>query len=677
MATLLKRITLLGLTAPLGVASYWALTDTGALGESGRLAIAAPLGIGSVSGGDPDHDLRRLSILEHDLYIIKSRYVEKERLDAEAMFDGALDLVEQRVAEVMFVRASGGDKLHISAGAFSTILPLDPIEDLDDLYSQLSRVARVLDDNLSTEVSRADVEYAFINGALSTLDPHSVLLPPVAAEEMDVDNQGEFGGLGVEISNRDGKLLVKNPMPDTPAARAGLKSDDHIVRIEDESTINMDLDEAVTRLRGEVGSPVRIEVLRKGRSKPIPFTITRAVIRINPVEGELLEGNIGYVRIKAFHANVAADLADLMTRFARESNNDVRGLVLDLRSNPGGYLNQAIKVCDLFLKDGVIVSTVEGGDRQFDPNYANDSGDEPDYPIAVLVNSSSASASEIVAGALRNQRRAVIIGERSFGKGSVQHLYDHRTDNSRLKLTVAQYLTPGDKSIQSVGIPPDIYLQPSVVRPAAPDEGEEEPIVSLYWREWVDREADLDHHLDHASAETGDEASYRLRYLKPRSPDDGDELDLNNDWEVRLSRELLLASPSARRTDILQSASPIIERYRTREQLNLAEAFTALDIDWSEGINGPLSLELDLNLGEDGVLTVGEPETVTLSVTNTGAEPIYRLSAYTESDSPALDRREFYFGKINPGETRSFRQRVSLPAGYGDEIAPLTVTFRD
>lgn len=676
MAKMLKRLALLGMTAPVGLGAYWVLTDTGPL-DSGPLAIASPLGIGSTSGGDPDHDLRRLSILEHDLYIIKSRYVEKERLDAEAMFDSALEEVEREVAEVMFVRAAGGDKLHISAGAYSITLTIDEIEDLDDLYSQLSRVARILDENLSQEISRADVEYAIINGALSTLDPHSVLLPPVAAEEMDVDNQGEFGGLGVEITSRDGRLLVKHPMPDTPASRAGLKSDDHIVRIEDESTINMDLDEAVGRLRGEVGSDVQIEVMRKGRARPIPFTITRAVIRINPVEGELLEGNIGYVRIKAFHASVAADLADLLTRFRRESGGDVRGLVLDLRSNPGGYLNQAIKVCDLFLRDGVIVTTVEGGDRHFDHNHAKDDGDEPDYPIAVLVNSSSASASEIVAGALRNQRRAVIIGERSFGKGSVQHLYDHRTDNSRLKLTVAQYLTPGEKSIQSVGIPPDIYLQPSVID--SPKAEEDEPVVSLYWREWVDREADLDHHLDHDSAEAGEDAAYQLRYLKPRAADGGDaELDLAKDWEVRLSRELLLASPSARRTDILQAAAPIIARYQKQESLNIADAFQTVGIDWADGLNGPpLAIDVALDLGDDGVLKVGESEAVTVSVTNTGDVDIFQLSAFTQADSPALDQREFYFGHIAPGETRSYSQKVSLPAGYGDEIAPLTLTFRD
>jgi carboxyl-terminal processing protease len=678
MANMLKRLALVGITAPLGIGTYWALTGTGLDRQSARLAIASPLGIGSGGASSGEHDLRRLSILEYDLYMIKSRYVEKERLDANAMFDGALDAVEREVSEVMFVRTSNGDKVHISAGAFSTILPLEPIADLDDLYSELSRVARILDEHLSQEISRAEVEYAIINGALSTLDPHSVLLPPVAAEEMDVDNQGEFGGLGVEISSRDGRLLVKVPMPDTPASKAGLKPDDHIIRIEGESTINMDLDEAVNRLRGEVGAAVNIEIMRAGLAKPISFNIVRAVIRINPVEGELLEGNVGYVRIKAFHANVASDLSDLLARFGRESSGDVRGLILDLRSNPGGYLNQAIKVCDIFLKDGVIVTTVEGGDRRYEPNHASDSGEEPDYPITVLVNASSASASEIVAGALRNQHRAVIIGERSFGKGSVQHLYDHRTDHSRLKLTVAQYLTPGEKSIQSVGIPPDIYLQPSIVRPARPEVTDGEPIISLYWRDWVSREGDLDHHLDHASAQQGDSATYQLRYLRPRRADDsGGDLEPSADWEVLLAREIVLASPSYRRTDMLTSAGPIIERYRSEEADNIQSAFEDLGIDWSTGPNEEISLDIQMGLGEDGVLSVGTPEVMTLSVTNTGEQPIHQLSAFTDADSPALDQREFYFGHIAAGETRSFSQQVTLPVGYGDEISPLTLTFRD
>ncbi|MEL6345148.1 MAG: MXAN_5808 family serine peptidase [Myxococcota bacterium] len=674
MARLLKHAAFIGLSIP-AVVGVLVLSGS-SVQESGKIAAGSPFGIGSRSGGDPDHDLQRLAVLERDLYIIKQRYVEKDRLDPDAMFEGALDMVERQIPEVMFIRKPGGDKLHVSVGAYSTIIPLEQIDDLDDLYSQLSHVVEILDNNLSDEVERAGVEYALINGALSTLDPHSMLLPPVAAKEMEVDNQGEFGGLGIEIVNEDGRLTVQNPIPDTPAAKAGLKTDDHIIRIEDVSTINMDLSEAVERLRGEVGSPIRIQVMRKGLNRPLDFTLTRAVIRINPVEGELLEGDVGYIRIKAFHANVASDLDDLLSRFGRESSGRLRGLILDMRSNPGGYLNQAIEVVDRFQREGVIVSTVEGGDRRRDESRANDDGNEPDYPIAVLVNASSASASEIVAGALSNTRRAVIIGERTFGKGSVQHLYNHQ-DSSRLKLTVAQYLTPGDQSIQSVGITPDIQLTPSVVRPPDADDPDSGPMVSLYWREWLDREADLDRHLDHSSARYRADSPFQVRYLRAND-EDRTETDPNQDWEVQFSREILLAAPSARRVEVLQAAAPIISRYQNSQAMNLQDAFRALDIDWSPGQN-PESLAVDVRLdfGEDGVIRAGEMESLAVEVTNNSDAPIYQLSASIDSENPALDRREFYFGRIDPGQTRRFAQPVMLPLGYGDELAPLSLNFRD
>jgi carboxyl-terminal processing protease len=264
-------------------------------------------------------------------------------------------------------------------------------------------------------------------------------------------------------------LTVKQPIEGTPAWDAGLKASDKIVRIENTSTINMDLDEAVSLLRGKVGEPVTIMVERTGWTAPKPFTIVRGRIKIDPVKGELLDGDIGYLKIQSFHKNVAEDMNQFLDAMEKESQDKLQGLIIDLRNNPGGYLNQAIKVSDRFLRNGVIVSTVEGAERTKEETHAKTTSKTlSDLPIAVLVNGNSASASEIVAGALRNQSRAIIIGERSFGKGSVQHLYGN-PDESRLKLTVAQYLTPGDQSIQSVGIPPDILLQPSLIRPKGED----------------------------------------------------------------------------------------------------------------------------------------------------------------------------------------------------------------
>jgi len=669
MKRVLKHLALLGIALPSTLGGYHALAArSGGRAQPDDLVEAVQgLALGERS------PLADLSLLERNLYHVEHRYVEKARLDPESMFQGALDGVEREIGEVMFVREPRGRRLQVSVGASSTTMVIDPIASFDVMVAQLRRVAALLDDRLSSEVDRAEVEYALINGALSSLDPHTVLLHPEAAREMEVDNQGEFGGLGVEIKvDRNGWLVVAQPMDGTPAHVAGLKAGDRIVRIEDESTVNMDLVDAVDRLRGEVGTQVRVLVERDGDASPRSFTITRARIAIFPVEGELLEGAIGYVRIPSFHRNVAASLEDLLARFRRESGGELQGLVLDLRDNPGGYLNQAFEVSNRFLDDGVIVSTVEGGSQRREEQRATRPGTESDYPIAVLVNGSSASASEIVAGALRNRGRAVIIGERTFGKGSVQHLYRNK-DDSNLKLTVAKYLTPGDHSIQSVGIPPDIRLRPSIVRPA-PDGGE--PVVSLYWREWMEREADLDKHLEQVEG-GAQPATWDVRYVREDSEDE--EPDARMDWEVDFSRRVLLVADSARRVDVLRSARAVVDAANRSEERALVEALGAVGIDWREGGTNALvpSLEVAVDLGEDGALVAGEQEIITVTVTNTGDEPLTRLSAWTQSDNPWLDHKELYVGRLDAGESRVLSTQVNLHDGYLDEIAPLIVHVRD
>lgn len=674
MSSLIKHVAILGLAFPASLAGYHYFA--GAHGSEGDRPVGSFTQAVSRLTGSSAYQLSDLRLLEKDLWYVETRYVEPERLDTEKMFQSALDAVERGVPEVLFQREPGGRRLHISVGSYSTVLMLEPVDSFVALHQQLTRVAAVLDEHLSDDVEKPEVEYAFINGALATLDPHTILMPPEAAREMEVDNDGEFGGLGIEIAIVDGRLTIKEPIEGTPAHKAGLQSEDQIVRIEDESTINMDLTEAVSKLRGPVGEPVTISVMRKGFDAPRAFTIIRAVIKLNPVEGKLLPGGIAYLRIKNFNDNVDEQIGALLQDFHQKAGGTVKGLVLDLRSNPGGYLNQAVDVSNRFLASGVIVSTVDGGKGgRRETRRATAAGTEPDYPIAVLVNGNSASASEIVAGALRNLDRAVIIGERTFGKGSVQHLYEN-DDTSRLKLTVAKYLTPGDESIQSVGIPPDILLQPSVV--VKPEKPAESPVISLYWREWVSREADLDRHLEQVPQQEA-QPSYSVRYLRPELDDeDRRKKDTSEDWEVKLAAEVLQAAKSPRRAEVLASASSVIARRQQEEERRLVEAMKAVGIDWSAGQN-PKAPQLDarLDLGPDGVLRAGEEEDIAVEVTNRGSEPVSRLSLVTGSENVWLDKREFYFGRLLPGETRRFVQRVSLPDGYGSELAPLTLTFRD
>ncbi len=642
------------------------------------------------------YELAELEYLQTTLYYLEESYVEPERIDYEKMYVSALEAVERKVPAAMFSRETGGDLLHIQVGDYRTVLRVEPVESSAALHDELAKVAEIISARLSASdiplrdpnaepedperAHFAEVEYTLINGMLSTLDPHSILLPPEDGKDMEVENQGHFGGLGISIVERDGQLIIDHPLKDTPAYEADLRSDDRIVRIDGESTINMSLDEAVTRLRGPVGAPVTIEIVREDLEEPLPVVIVRDVIKLNPVSSKLLDGGVGYIQISSFHAEVAEDLTTELARMEREARDEggaMKGLILNLRGNPGGFLNQAVKVSETFLDEGVIVSTVNGAGRKLDEQTARNWGSEPDYPIVVITDARSASASEIVAGALRNNGRAVIVGERTFGKGSVQNLRTFK-DDSKLKVTTSKYLTPGDRSIQSVGIPADIEMVATIAETRDVDD-EQQPFVLVHWRERVHREGDLDKHLTHVSARV-EEPAYSLRYLRSGDPPrrGSDEIDLTGDLEVELARDLILATPSARRADMLSAAAPVVERYRSKWQAEIESAMSDVGIDWQDGPSRSVAkLDAKLSLGEDGVLQAGKDERVTLEVTNNGPETLYRVVAVTSTKVEFLDGREFVIGKIQPGETRTYSHRVHLLDGYPTETTPVEVDFRD
>jgi carboxyl-terminal processing protease len=319
-----------------------------------------------------------------------------------------------------------------------------------------------------------------MRGMLAELDPHSSFLDPDAYKEMQVDTKGEFHGLGIEISKRkDGFVEVVSPIEGTPAAQAGIRSRDQITAIcptevpEDwtepcRSSKNMTLFEAVNLMRGKKGSKITIEIFREGFERPQPFEITRDVVKVVSVSGRMVEPNYAYVRLRAFQENTDRDLVKALASLHRESGAPFHGLVLDLRDNPGGLLDQAVKVSDHWLKDGLVVYTKGREESQRQEFRAHLDGTEPSYPIVVLVNEGTASASEIVAGALQDHGRALVVGAKTFGKGSVQTVYPLER-GAGLRLTTALYYTPAGRSIQEVGIAPDIPVQPMVVAAAGED----------------------------------------------------------------------------------------------------------------------------------------------------------------------------------------------------------------
>ncbi len=341
-------------------------------------------------------------------------------------------------------------------------------EDLSLFTSVMNLVRR----NYVEPVDEGRLVKGAVNGMLAELDPHSSFMDIDAYREMQVDTRGEFHGLGIEITkSKDGFIEVVSPIEGTPAARAGIKARDQIVSIcptevpddwteKCRSSKNMSLFDAVNLMRGRKGTKITIEVFREGFEAPRPFTITRDVVKVVSVDGRILEPGYAYVRVRAFQERTAEDLQKVLERLHEEAGT-FDGLVVDMRDNPGGLLDQAVKLADLWLSEGLVVYTKGRVDSQRQEFRASPDGTEPNYPIAVLVNEGTASASEIVAGALQDQHRALVVGQRTFGKGSVQTVYPLE-GGSGLRLTTALYYTPGGRSIQEVGIQPDIVVSDSL-----------------------------------------------------------------------------------------------------------------------------------------------------------------------------------------------------------------------
>lgn len=340
-------------------------------------------------------------------------------------------------------------------------LPLAEASEPPSTYQELQLLTDVLTivrRSYVEEVSLKDLIYGAIDGMLLSLDPHSGFMPPEIYTEMKLDTRGQFGGLGIEITVRDGILTVVAPIEDTPASRAGLEAGDQIIRIEGQLTKNMEIMEAVRLMRGEPGTSVTITLMRESFDKLQEFTLVREVVKVKSVKSSVLQEGYGYIRLAQFQERSSQDLADALVKLQQDGQSDLKGLILDLRNNPGGLLDQAVEVVDLFLREGLIVYT-KGREPEAQMEFsATAEGTEPDYPLVILINGGSASASEIVAGALQDHGRAVVLGTQSFGKGSVQTIIP-LSDQSGLRLTTARYYTPRGTSIQAKGIMPDIEVQ--------------------------------------------------------------------------------------------------------------------------------------------------------------------------------------------------------------------------
>ena len=602
---------------------------------------------------------------------LREGYAYPERLLPRAMLLASLRALQDNNPSLLVTETPIGEEEDIQE---VTLRMQDEDHTFDvtkvgDLYAMnwklmeiMGRFAPLLDEE------ETELENQLLEGMLSTLDPHTVYLDERALQEMQMSTSGKFGGLGIVISVRDGRLRILSVMDDTPAAEAGIRKGDSIVQIEEESTESMTVSEAATRLRGEPGTTVTIWISRKGTKTPRRMVIERRVIRVRSTENRMLPGGVAYSWVKNFQRGTA----DEVRAFLDDHRHAITGgVILDLRDDSGGVMQEAIKLSDLFLSKGVIVSTRSRlqGEDEADTATLGDPWEE--IPLVVLVNHSSASASEIVAGALKMSDRATLVGQRTFGKGSIQYLRE--LGRGALKMTVAQYLTPGDVSVQGSGIEPHVELIPMFIdqggtylsMPAPETMGEEDlpnrlraasdlpdpnpPVRMIHYI--------VSHFEEELDGEDGEDPLPDPGDRRPGGAED-------DEGDVALQLGLTLLDVAEHRNlqgeRLLELAKPSLDAFAEAEHDDLGVALASQGVTWEPRTTVPGFDEITVALqGPAAPIDAGEEGHAWLRVQNKGARTLDGLHGVVFSSSSEFSRQDCIIGRLTPGETGSCRVHLA------------------
>ncbi|MHB8763815.1 MAG: MXAN_5808 family serine peptidase [Deferrisomatales bacterium] len=632
---------------------------------------------GSVSSfGDPYP-----RIVNQVFYHVEKKYVEPERASPRKLVEGALRALETQYPQVLVDIPEGGRTARVRVDEAERTFDLGPADRFGTAGDVLNTVLQFTANHLAPDVERKDLYYFALNGALGGLDPHSNAFSPRHFKEFMIGTRGSFGGIGFVFGIRDGDMMIITPIDGTPADRGGLRSGDKILYIDGEPTINMPVDMAANKMRGEPGTQVTLTLSREGWPEPRPITFTREIIHVDSVESYVLKGDgdapVVYAKVKNFQKDTTDELRKAI-QAAEAAHKDLKGIVLDLRNNPGGLLEQAIELSDGFLDEGTIVSTRGPEEDANSRALARKDAPISRRPVVVLINQGSASASEIVAGALKHSR-ALVVGQKTFGKGSVQKLYP-LTDGGALKLTVAQYLTTGDVSIQSIGIQPDVAVHPArvgegKVRLGPPPSHMEEADLKNAFNQW---------------GTAAEKPSAEIQYLEPAKDDEEKSFAelpreqklerLRSDFEVRLARRVIgkveKHDPARGRESLLKASGPVLAELRREEEAKVTQALGRLGVDWAGGAAAGPAPRLVVAPLAPLRLEAGTTARVTLTVRNEGTGPAERVWARTDTDNPALKNLDFAFGRIGPGEERSWTAVFEVAKSAVDRWDRMTVALK-
>ncbi len=641
------------------------------------ILISSLIGMGAKYGDN--YYLSSANITPKVLRHIQQNYIDQNRIKPAAMLKGALEQIQKSAAEVLVTFDADG---RFTITIDKSVKKFNPghISTLDDLWETLKDIYLFIALNYHGSIESKDLEYLAIEGMLNVLDPHSSILTPKIYNEFKIGTKGKFGGIGIVIGSKEGELTVIAPIEGTPAWRAGIKAGDKIMQIGEESTINMSLTEAVELLRGDVGTDVAISIGRKGKAQPFNVALKRAVINIDSLQSAIMPvGNksVGYIKIKSFQENTDKEFSKELEKLKQAPN--FSGLILDLRNNPGGLLNQAIEIADKFLSSGIIVSTRGAGERFIEQEPAKEEGTEPLYPLIVLVNEGSASASEIVSGTLQSYKRAIVIGIQTFGKGSVQTVFDLK-DGSALKLTIAEYLTAGKNSIQSIGVTPDIKLVPVVVEKEKMDLIEDEH----------ESEMNLEGHLIHDESIKKSESAHKLSFLEKAEEENDDEksrreysnkIDFSKDFAALLAGRLIAGVQNLSDNPFAGIASAVLEENK-KQQASIAAYLSRLNINWSEcKPRGKPLLQVSFFINKGGVaiekVKAGDEISLSLSVKNIGTGDFCKLVGISDAKESIFKNKEFVFGKIEPAESKKWEIPLKIPKNMDSQNLPIAIKFHE
>ncbi len=631
-------------------------------------------------------------LIHNALAVISERYVAPERISSSALLQGAFDELALTFSPVMIKSKKDKHHLYIKVTVDSDVKEFDVqrLANVDDLNNVVQSLVKYIKQNLPDNTKLQKVDYAVIKGMLKKLDPHSSLIVPDEYTQFNMSTSGDYGGVGMVISQVKGKIVALYVLDDSPAQKAGLKPNDQLVRIGEQTTLNMFPSEVADLLRGKASTKVKVYIMRKGFKTPRQVELTRARLSLNSVYSHIFKkGNarVGYMQIQSFQSNTFNQVAQQIDDFEYESK-DFKGVILDLRNNPGGLLVAAIGISDLFLKKGVIVSTANAH-RKNKQSYNASWFKTLDYfPIVVLVNGDSASAAEILSGALKRNNRAVLIGQRTFGKGSVQQIIPLQK-NTILKLTTAQYLTPGDYSIQSVGIEPNIMLVPyflshkGLVMSPQNYFGEKDLTGIFKWGNKLEKSDYVSYYLLTKENKKYFNAS-APRYSKK-------ELVkwLKGDYLTQTSVAILVNNNKAATAKLKRVAIRYVKQQEQKQEQNLIHALATKKINWNKApykksTQKALSARFwfTKKVGKKwnastSALVAGGDYRLYAEVKNNSTHVISRIKANSKATETWNNGIAMVFGTLKPKQKASWYYEFSLPKNVDSVNKKLSFVFKN